>query len=140
MPTPGPDPDEVPARVLAELRARCLALPGVKEETAWVGTRWVVAGRTFAHVLVVADGWPPAYARASGTDGPATVLTFRLTGPDRDALRAAGPPWFGPPWHPDAVGLVLGDEVDWDEVGELVADSHRLLAPRRLRLDGPDLG
>ena len=139
MPTPEIDPGEVPARVLAELRARCLALPGAKEEAAWVGTRWVVGRRTFAHVLVVANGWPPAYARASGTDGPATVLTFRLTGPERDALRAAGPPWFGPPWHPDAVGLVVGDEVDWDEIGELVVDSHRLLAPRRLRLDGPDL-
>jgi len=134
------DQTEVPAPVLDRLRAICLALPEAVEQAAWVGTRWRVGTRTFASVLVVADGWPPVYARAAGTPGPATVITFRATGPERDALRAAPPPWFAPPWHRDAVGLVLGDAVDWDEVGELLTDSHRLLAPRRLRLGGPDPG
>jgi len=132
------DRTEIPAGVLQRLRAACLALPETAEEEAWTGTRWVVARKTFAHVVVIADGWPPVYARAAGTDGPATVLTFRLAGPERDALRAAGSPWFAPPWHPDAVGLVLGEDVDWDEVAELVADSHRLMAPRRLGLRNPD--
>jgi hypothetical protein len=83
------DQREVEAPVLAALRAMCLGLPQVVEERAWVGTRWRVAGRTFAHVLVVADGWPPAYAAAVGSAGPLTVLMFRSGGEELDALRHA---------------------------------------------------
>ncbi len=38
-------------------------------------------------------------------------------------------------WFRDIVGLVLPDDpaaVDWDEVTELVTESYRLLAPKRL--------
>jgi predicted DNA-binding protein (MmcQ/YjbR family) len=37
------------------------------------------------------------------------------------------------------VGVRLGPDTDWNEVGELVEDSYRLIAPKRLsaRLDGP---
>lgn len=40
------------------------------------------------------------------------------------------PPYLGPRgW----IGLRLDrDEVDWDEVADLVTDSYRLIAPRRL--------
>ena len=76
-----PDRPEVVPAVVASLRAICLALPEARQEDAWVGTRWRVRTKTFAHVLVVADGWPPAYARAAGIDGPATVLTFRAAVP-----------------------------------------------------------
>jgi hypothetical protein len=44
---------------VAELRAICLGLPEAREERAWVGTRWMVGKKTFAHVLTVEDGWPP---------------------------------------------------------------------------------
>ena len=128
---------EVPPEVVAELRSVCLGLPEVHEEQAWVGTRWRVRTRTFAHVLVVDSGWPPAYARAAATNGPAIVLTFRSSGPELDALRHAGPPYFGTPWRADEVGMVLGvdadAEVDWDEVAELVTDSYCLQAPTALR-------
>jgi len=30
------------------------------------------------------------------------------------------------PWNPGVVGLLVGAETDWDEVAELVAESHRL--------------
>ena len=116
-----------------EVRRVCLALPEVVEEEAWVGTRWCVKRRTFAHVLDIDDGWPPAYARASGTNGPATVLMFRSSPPDLDALRAAGPPFFGPPWRSDEVGLVVGPDTDWTEVAELVTESYCVIAPKRLR-------
>jgi hypothetical protein len=123
---------EVDAPVLAALRAACLALPQVVEEQAWVGTRWRVSGRTFAHVLVVAEGWPPAYAAAVGSDGPVTVLMFRSGGAELDALRHAGPPYVDPPWRPDELGVVLDDTTDWDEVGELVTESYCLQAPAHL--------
>jgi hypothetical protein len=36
------------------------------------------------------------------------------------------------PWRADEVGLVLGDDVEWTEVSELLTDSYCLLAPRSL--------
>jgi len=137
---------DVAPEIVARLRTRCLGLPEAYQEQAWVGTRWRVRGRTFAHVLTIANGWPPAYARAAATDGPATVLTFRSAGPELDSLGHAGRPFFRPPWRADEVGLLLdGDtdrEVDWDEVTELLTESYRALAPRKLveLLDRPDPG
>jgi hypothetical protein len=123
---------DVDPALLADLRRICLALPEAYEEQAWVGTRWRVRQRTFAHVLVIDAGWPPAYARAAATDGRGAVLMFRSSGPDLDALRAGGPPFFAPPWRSDEVGLVLGDDVDRRELGELVTASYCVLAPKKL--------
>ena len=81
---------------------------------------------------MIEDGWPPAYARAAGSDGPLVVLTFRAAGPELDALAHAGAPFFKPPWFADIVGMTIGDDTDWDEVAELVTESYRLLAPKKL--------
>lgn len=129
---PLPDRAEVAPEVVAALRSICLDLPEVREEDAWVGTRWRVRAKTFAHVLAIADGWPPAYARAASTDGPATVLTFRSRGPELEALGEVGPPFFRPVWHPEVVGMVLAADIDWDEVAELLTESYCTLAPPRL--------
>jgi hypothetical protein len=129
---------EVPPEIVARLRPVCLALPEAYEEPAWVGTRWCVRKRTFAHVVAVADGWPPAYARAvgsvsaEGAEGPINVLTFRSSGIELDALGNVGYPFFRPPWAPNVVGLVLDAGVGWDEVAELVTESYCVLAPRNL--------
>jgi hypothetical protein len=123
---------EVPPEIVARLRSVCLGLPDAYEEQAWVGTRWRIRTRTFAHVLTIDSGWPPAYARAAGTDGPATVMTFRSSGPELDALRNSGSPFFAPRWRGDEVGMVLGDIVDWDEVAELLTESYCVQAPTKL--------
>lgn len=126
------DRSEVAPEIVGRLRAVCLALPEAFEEEAWVGTRWRIRTATFAHVLVIDGGWPPAYANAAGTDGPVTVLTFRAASSDVDALRAAGSPFFAPVWFDDIVGLGLAAGTDWDEVAELVTDSYCALAPKKL--------
>ena len=123
---------DVPSETVAALRGVCLGLPDAYEEQAWVGTRWRIRTRTFAHVLMVDSGWPPAYARAAGADGPISVLTFRSSGAELDALTNAGPPFFKPVWFPDIVGMVLDADVDWDEVAELVTESYCALAPKKL--------
>jgi hypothetical protein len=107
-------------------------LPEAREEQAWVGTRWRIRTKTFAHVVQIADGWPPAYADAAGSAGPLTVLTFRSTGDELDAFAHLGPPFFRPVWFPDIVGMAVDGETDWTEAGELVTDSYCLLAPRKL--------
>jgi len=123
---------EVAGEVVARLGAICLALPEAREQEAWVGTRWRIRTATFAHVVAVGSGWPPAYAAAAGTPGPATVLTFRADGEELAALSAIGPPYFKPLWFRDIVGMVLDERTDWTEVEELVTESYCLLAPARL--------
>ena len=125
-------PGDVPAGILTALRASCGALPETYEEDAWVGVRWRVRTRTFAHVLAIVGGRPPAYARAAATDGPATVLMFRAGGDELTALRAGGPPFFAPPWRADEVGMLVDESTEPRELAELVTESYCLLAPKRL--------
>ena len=116
---------------LAWGREVCLALPDAYEEQAWAGTRWMVRRKTFAHVLEIVDGYPPSFAAAAGTRGPATVLTFRSEGAELAAV-LAGPASFGPLWNRGDVGVRLDQHEDWDELAELVLDSYRLRAPKTL--------
>ena len=124
------------AEALDWARGVCLALPEAYEEDAWVGTRWMVRRRTFAHLLEIVDGYPPSFAAAARTDGPATVLTFRA-GTELAAV-LAGPGSFGPLWNRDDVGIRLAEHSDRAELAELIEDSYRLRAPKTLlrRLDG----
>jgi YjbR len=121
-----------PAELLEQVRAICLGLPEVHEERAWVGTRWCIRKHTFAHIVPITDAWPPAYVKAAGTPGPTNVLTFRTPEPEFYEEGRAGDRYFWPGWFPNLVGLFLDDDIDWSEVAELLEDSYRLLAPRRL--------
>ena len=87
---------------------------------------------TFAHVLDVEEGWPPAYARAVRADGPVTVLTFWSAGPELDALANAGHPFFKPPWSPSVIGMALEAGADWEEIAELLTESYCVQAPKKL--------
>lgn len=129
----GSDPD-----VLDRVRSICDALPETYQQVAWVGVRWRIRNHTFAHVLAVADGKPPAHARAIGVDGPLTVLTFRAPASEVDAYASMGHPYFYGGWGRDVVGIVVDDDTDWHEVEELLTDSYRVMAPQTLaaRLDG----
>lgn len=113
--------DDVPEAVEIRLRAVCLALPDAYEERAWVGTRWRVRGRTFAHVLGVEID---SVLRV--------VLSFRSGGEELEILRHAGHPFFVLGWGRDAMGMVLDGDTDWDEVRELVTESYCVLAPKKL--------
>lgn len=130
------DPDsrqmEVPADMLNELRSICLHLPEVYEETAWVGTRWMIRQKNFAHVLVISEGWPPVYAKAAGQNGPINVLTFRIEESEIKSPRFVQYPFFRPDWFPNIAGMVIDDEIDWKEIGKLLATSYCVLAPKKL--------
>jgi predicted DNA-binding protein (MmcQ/YjbR family) len=120
---------DVPPAIADRVRSSCARLPETVEREAWSGVQWRIRDRTFAHVISV-----------DFADGPVTALTFRAAGPELEALRGAGHPFFRPAWGADAVGLVLDAGVDWEEVAELITESYRVVAPKRLaqRLDGPD--
>ena len=127
-----PHVTDVAGEIVDRLRAICLSLPEAREEDAWVGTRWRIGQQTFAHVVRIEDGWPPAYAKAASSNGPLTVLTFQSSGDELEALSKVGHPYFRPPWRPGIVGRVLAADVDWNEVAELVTESYCLMAPKRL--------
>jgi predicted DNA-binding protein (MmcQ/YjbR family) len=129
---PAPKRPTVPPAIVDRLRPICLGLPGTREEAAWAGTRWCVRDKTFAHVLQVEAGWPPAYARALGRNGPCSVLTFRSPLRELDAFAFGWAPFFKPAWFRDIVGMTLDARTDWDEVAGLVRASHRHLAPAKL--------
>lgn len=123
---------DVPTAILGRLRAVCLALPDAYEESAWVGTRWRVRKKTFAHVFGVSDDEPPANIRDAPMVGDAIVLTFRSDGPELAALVNAGPPFYKPTWHPQVIGLIVEPDVDWTEIEELLTESYCVQAPQKL--------
>jgi len=120
---------DVPEEILSELRAVCLGLPDAGEQQAWTGRRWQVRKRTFAHVYAL-----------DSAGGPVTAMTFRSSPPELDVLLASGHPFFRPGWGSDVIGMVLGPDVDWTEVAELITESFCVMAPKRLvdRVDRPD--
>jgi hypothetical protein len=123
---------DVPHEIVAKLRLVCLDLPEAYEESAWVGTRWMVRKKNFAHVLMIDAGWPPAYARAAGLTGRHCVLTFRSHGSQIGSRRFDRGPFFRPGWWPNIVGMVLDAHSDWDEVFALLTRSYCVLAPKAL--------
>jgi hypothetical protein len=123
---------QVPSDIVARLRAVCRALPETREEAAWVGTRWRVRDKTFAHVLMIAGGKPAAYAQAARTDGPACVVTFRTLDRQFDPVDFEAPPFFRPVWFPNIVGALLDEATDWDQLAAFLEVSYRVMAPKKL--------
>ncbi len=121
--------NDVPSDIEARLRERCLALPDAYEERAWVGTRWKVRTRTFAHVLGIEQD-----------ASQLVVLAFRAAGGEIESLRCTGHPFIVLGWGRDALGMVLDADTDWGEVRELVIESFCVLAPKKLvaLVDRPD--
>lgn len=119
---------DVPDDVTERLRQLCRALPDAYEEPAWVGTRWRVRTKTFAHVLGM---------EAAGEHR--VVMTFRSGGEELEVLRSHGFPYLALGWGRDALGLVIDATTDWDEVRELVTESYCVMAPTSLaaRVDRP---
>ena len=136
----GEDVGEVDGAVLAELRAVCLGLPDAYEEPAWVGRRWCVRKKTFAHVFHADLRSTPSLVKIARALGPSTMLVFRSGGEELDVLRHAGPPFFYAGWGRDVVSMRLDADTDWDEVAELVTESYCRLAPKKLQaqVDRPD--
>lgn len=125
--------DVVP-EILDRVRAICMALPDAYEESAWIGVRWRVRKRTFAHVVTVDDDSTSVFKEAFDLDGEATAVTFRVQGDELLALREHGHPFYYAGWGRDVMGMHLDDQTDWDELEELLIDSYCVLAPKKLVL------
>ena len=125
-------PGDVPSEILDRLRPICRRLPETYEEPAWIGLRWRIRTRTFAHVYTPDPQRYPFYARHLGGGEAPTVMTFRVPTDDLLGLTAGGFPYFRAEWGRNVVGTVLGDHTDWTEIAELITDSYCEMAPKFL--------
>jgi hypothetical protein len=104
--------------MLRRIRAVLSLLPECHEEDAWVGTRWRVRRATVAHVF-------------GGEDQQFRVV-FRAEPDEVTAMQHLGEPYFRAGWGRNVVGMLLDDDTDWEELGELLTDSYCVQAPREL--------
>jgi hypothetical protein len=66
------------------------------------------------------------------TGSPVSRLVLRADPDDRAALVSIGHPYFAPRAGRDRLGVLLTDDTDWEEIRELVTESYRVLAPKKL--------
>jgi hypothetical protein len=110
---------------LTRLRKLCLALPEAHEVEAWGEPTFRVRNKIFA-----------MYAHANNHHGggrhavwcKASSINQRLmveAAPDRFFV----PPYVGPSgW----IGVWLDGKIDWRELNDLLHDSYRMIAPKKL--------
>jgi hypothetical protein len=109
---------------LARLREICLALPETTERLSHGSPTWFIRDKkTFVTFVDDHHG-----------DG---ILGIWCAAPEgvQQALVAEEPRrFFRPPYvgHRGWLGVRLDVDVDWDEVGDIVEDAYRTIAPKKL--------
>jgi hypothetical protein len=123
------EPIALPEHLLERIRTICLALPEVtvRVDHSRVGQRstaysFDIRRRSFCLLVAVQD-----------PDGKVVPLIRLHTGhEERQALLSTGHPYFPSRAGRDRLGVLLTDDTDWAELRELVTESYRTLAPRKL--------
>jgi hypothetical protein len=125
----GSAPVEVPDDIIERIRALCLALPEVTvriddsridaRSTAW---SYDIRRRSFCLLV--------AWQDAAGESVPRLVL--RADPDERRALLASGHPFSASRAGSDRIVVKLTNDTDWQEIRELVTQSYRVLAPKKL--------
>jgi predicted DNA-binding protein (MmcQ/YjbR family) len=111
----------VTRRPMDRLRRICLALPEAYEEETWGAATFRVRKKIFC--------------MAGGHDRSRPSVSLKAAREDQQALLAQGPPYFLPAYVGSKgwIGIDLTDaRTDWAELEELVTESYRLIAPKRL--------
>ena len=113
-----------PAIALERMQAIVSRLPDVEQKDNPPGCYFLVRRKIFAQVATfIVKGQP------------VTVVAFRPDPDEREALLAEGHPYISRgPWD-DRLGriaVVIDELTAWDQLAELVTDSYRLTAPKKL--------
>lgn len=110
---------------LDRVRELCLALPEATEEPAGQHASFRIRGKTFVWFTDDHHG-----------DGRVAVTLKAPPGVQQELIAADPVRFFAPAYlhHRGWVGVRVDRDTgtDWEEVGELVRDSYRLVAPKRL--------
>lgn len=105
---------------MMRMRKICLGLPEAYEEETWGTATFRVQKKIFA---MVAD------------EKGSTTSSMKASREDQAAMLSQGAPFFYPPYVGSKgwIGVDLrSSALDWVEVAEIVQDSYRLVAPKRL--------
>jgi predicted DNA-binding protein (MmcQ/YjbR family) len=106
---------------LERLRRLCLALPETHEKEAWGDPTFRVRDKIFA-MHKVGDGRPSVWCKSEPFERDSLV--------EHDPNSYYVPPYVG---HKGWIGVRLDRaSVDWKAVGQIVTQSYRLIAPKRL--------
>lgn len=120
-------------RPLTRLRKICLALPEAHEKEGWGESTFRVRDKIFA-----------MHASALNHHGRGRSGVWCKAAPSNQEfmVRHAPTRLFVPPYAGKSgwVGVYLDGDVDWGELAELLRDSYRLTAPKRLIGIGNSLG
>jgi hypothetical protein len=122
-------PVELPEGIVERIRTLCLALPEVtvRVDSSQTNTRstarsFDIRRRSFCLLVAVADP----------TGKPVPLLVLRARHEERQALLSIGHPFFASRAGRDRIGVWLTGDTDWEEIRELVTESYRILAPKKL--------
>ena len=109
-------------RPLAKLRTMCMAYPEAHEKVFGGHTipTFRVRDKIFAQ-YEESEGRPAVWCKAA--PGAQAVLV------GADPGRFFVPPYIG---HAGWVGVRLDGAVDWEHLAEMIEESYRLIAPKRL--------
>jgi hypothetical protein len=108
-----------PKQRFARVRAICLALPEAAERETWGEATFRVREKIFA----------------MGHEGENAAVTCKGRPGVQEMLVAANPDrFYVPPYtgHNGWIGVHLTGSVDWDELEDLITESYRMTAPKRL--------
>jgi hypothetical protein len=122
-------PVEIPEDIVERIGALCLALP---EVTSRVDPSRITA-RSTAHAFYIRRRpFCLLVARENPTGKPVPLLVLRAGPEERKALLSVGHPFFASRAGRDRIVVVLTGDTDWSEIRELVIESYRILAPKKL--------
>ena len=110
---------------LERMQAIVARLPDVERSDNPLGCYFLVRRKIFAQVATIVE--------PGGR--PATIVAMRPDPEEREALISMGHPYFSRgPWDErlGRIAVVIKATTDWDEIAELVTDSYRLTAPKKL--------
>ena len=125
----GGSPVEVPEDLLERIRTLCLALPEVTVRIDASQSR----ARSTAHSFDVRRrSFCLLVASEDPAGKPVPLLVLRADPDEREVLLSVGHPFFASRAGRDRIVVVLTDDTDWEEIRELVTDSYRIRAPKKL--------
>jgi hypothetical protein len=100
------------------VRRICLALPEAYEEETWGEATFRVRKKIFC--------------MAGGHDPATPSISLKASREDQQALLAQGEPFFFPAYVGPKGLDRRRSHVEWTELEELITDSYRLVAPKKL--------
>jgi predicted DNA-binding protein (MmcQ/YjbR family) len=122
-------PVEIPEDIVQRIRALCLALP---EVTVRIDDSLSTARSTAHSFDIRRRSFCLLVARKDSTGQPVPLVVLRADPDEREALLSNGHPFYASRTGRGRIVVVLTDDTDWEEIRELVTESYRILAPKKL--------